>query len=146
MKTTIKLLILFAVTLFFTTSFARNTIANYSIKDALTSERGQQVKFGDSVKFYFGNQKPGKVIQNFGQIKTNKKTNAFMKSDLNACQWVFLSALKNLRNQAARMGANAVINIKSNYKNNLTSSNTQFVCGAGATVAGVALVGDAVKI
>lgn len=146
MKTMSKLLILLTATVFVTASFARNTIANYSVKDALTSEQGQQVKFGNNVKVYFGNQSHGKVIQDFGQIKTNKKTNAFMKSDLAACQWVFLSALKNLRNQASRMGANAVINIKSNYKNNLTSSNTQFVCGAGATVAGVALVGDAVKI
>ena len=69
-----------------------------------------------------------------------------MKSDTTACQWVFLSAMKSLKVLAQRKGANAVINIKSNYKNNPTSSNTQFTCGAGATIAGVALIGDAVRI
>ncbi len=127
-------------------SFARNTVANYSIKNALTSEQGQKANIGTHMKLYFGNQQHGKAMNDFGQVRTNNKTNAFMKSDYSACQWAFLSAVKSLQKRAAKRGANAVINIKSNYKNNLTTSNSRFVCGAGATVAGVALVGDAVKI
>ncbi len=146
MKTSIKLVIFLAAALFATGGFARNTIASYSIKDALTSPQAQQANLGTAIKFYFGTESHGKVIKKIGQISTNNKTNAFLKSDLTACQWVFLSALKSLRAKAQKLGANAVINIKSNYQNNLTSSNTQFVCGAGATVAGVALVGTAVEI
>ena len=146
MKTIVTLIVLLTATLFATAGFARNTIANYSVKNAFSSDQAKKANIGTHVKFYFGNQPHGKVIQDFGQIKTNKKTSAFAKSDLVACQWVFLSALKNLRNQASRMGANAVINIKSNYKNKLVSSNKTFVCGAGGIIAGVALVGDAVKI
>ena len=94
LKKTIKLLILVTAALFVTASFARNTIASYSVKNAFTSEQGQEVKFSNAVKFYFGNQQHGKVIQDFGQIKTNKKTSAFWKSDATACQWAFLSAMK----------------------------------------------------
>ncbi len=47
-----------------------------------------------------------------------------------------------LKQRANDLGANAVINIKSNYRNNLTSSETQYTCGAGAIMSGVALVGD----
>jgi len=39
-----------------------------------------------------------------------------------------------------------VINIRSNYRNNETSSATDYTCGAGAVIAGVALKGDVVRI
>ena len=46
-------------------------------------------------------------MKKFSFIKTNKKTNAFNKSDLEACQWVFLSALKDFKQMAVRAGGNA---------------------------------------
>ncbi|MBF4217373.1 excinuclease, partial [Vibrio anguillarum] len=51
-----------------------------------------------------------------------------------------------LKDRAIKEGGNAVVNIKSNYKNNLTSSNDTFQCGAGAVMAGVALSGEVVKL
>ena len=39
----------------------------------------------------------------------------------------------------------AVVNIESNYKNRQFSSETEFECGAGAIMAGVALKGTLVK-
>lgn len=54
MKTSVKLLIFLAAALFTTGGFARNTIASYSIKDALTSSQAQQVNLGTAIKFYFG--------------------------------------------------------------------------------------------
>lgn len=91
-------------------------------------------------------QEHPKVLKDFGEFRTSKKTNAFMKSDAEACQWVFASALIALRDRAIKEGGNAVINIKSNYGDNMTSSNETFQCGAGAIMAGVALVGTVVKI
>ncbi|POB08294.1 excinuclease, partial [Vibrio vulnificus] len=77
---------------------------------------------------------------------TNKKTNAFNKTDEEACNWVFLSAMIVLKERAIKEGGNAVVDIKSNYKNNLTSSVDTFQCGAGTMVAGVALTGKVVKL
>jgi uncharacterized protein YbjQ (UPF0145 family) len=51
-----------------------------------------------------------------------------------------------LKDRAVKEGGNAVINIKSNYKNNLTSNKETFQCGAGAVIAGVALTGEVVKL
>ncbi|MDE1308731.1 hypothetical protein L9W77_17725 [Vibrio aestuarianus] len=79
-------------------------------------------------------------------LKPVKKTNAFNKTDEEACNWVFLSAMIALKDRAIKEGGNAVVNIKSNYKNNLTSSNDTFQCGAGAVMAGVALSGEVVKL
>lgn len=127
-------------------SWARDDIKDYSIKAVLDSEQAKS-KLGNDVKFYFGNQKPkGKIVKKFLTVSTNKKTNAFNKSDEEACQWVFLSAMVTMRNRAIQEGGNAIIDIRSNYRNNLTSSDTTFKCGAGAFVAGAALRGTIVTI
>lgn len=127
-------------------SWARDDIKDYSIKSVLDSEQGK-AKLGNEVRFYFGQQKPkGKIVKRYLTVSTNQKTNAFNKSDEEACQWVFLSAMIKLRDRAIREGGNAIIDIKSNYRNNLTSSETTFKCGAGAFVAGTALKGTIVKL
>ena len=59
---------------------------------------------------------------------------------------MFLSAVLALQERARAEGGNAVINIKSNYKDHLTESATEFTCGAGALIAGVALKGDVVTL
>ena len=124
---------------------ARDDIGSYSIKEALDLEQSKE-ELGNDIKFFFGNQAHGKILKNYGVVRTNKKTSAFGRSDLDACQWVFLSAMITLRDSALTEGANAVINIKSYYRNDLTSSEDTFQCGAGAFVAGVALVGTVVTL
>lgn len=141
----INLLLLLASMLIVSSTFARDDIGDYSVKETLALEQSKS-KLGDEVSFYFGNQKHPGVQKNFGEVATNKKTNAFGKSDKEACQWVFLSAMISLKERALREGGNAVINIKSNYRNDLTTSNDTFKCGAGAIMAGVALVGEVVLI
>lgn len=142
-----KLLVLSMINLLLSSSatYARDDVGSYSIKKALGLEQAK-AKLGNRIKFYFGKQPHGTILSNFGEFSTNKKTNAFNKSDLQACQWVFLSAIISLRDRAVKEGGNAVINIKSNYKNKLTSSKEKFKCGAGNLMAGVALVGTVVKL
>ena len=136
---------LLAVSFISVSAQARDDIGAYSIADTLALPVAQN-KLGSDIAFYFGNQPYGDVEKNFGEFKTNKKTNAFNKTDEEACQWVFLSAMISLKERALKEGGNAVVNIKSNYKNNLTSSNETFQCGAGAFIAGVALTGEVVKL
>jgi len=127
-----------------TGAIARNTIHEYDIADVLNNDQYKERLAG--VSYYFGDQKYPAVAQKFGEGRTNKKTNAFNKSDQEACQWVMLSAMLQLRQRAQELGADAVVNIRSNYKNNVVSSSTKYTCGAGGTVAGVALIGDFVKL
>jgi hypothetical protein len=124
-------------------AFARDSVADYSVDAALASEPG---KVTPDVALFFAGQKHPAVLQSFGEFATNKKTNAFGKSDMEACQHVFLSAVLELQDRARKQGGNAVINIKSNYRNELRASPSEFTCGAGAVIAGVALVGDVVKL
>ncbi|WP_341502061.1 excinuclease ABC subunit A [Gallaecimonas sp. GXIMD4217] len=135
-----------AITLALTSAAqARDTIGNYDLKETMALEQ-TRTALGEDVAFYFGDQSYGKVAKDFGEYRTNKKTNAFNKSDKEACQWVFLSAMKSLKDRAIAEGGNAVVEIKSNYRNNLTKSSETFQCGAGTFVAGVALVGKVVKL
>ena len=124
-------------------AFARDTVENYPIEPALHSEPG---KVSDDIALYFAGQRHPAVAKKIGEFATNKKTNAFGKSDEAACQHVFLSAVIELQDRARKEGGNAVINIKSNYKNEVRESATEFTCGAGAVIAGVALKGDVVTL
>jgi uncharacterized protein YbjQ (UPF0145 family) len=51
-----------------------------------------------------------------------------------------------LQQRAKELGADAVVNIVSNYKNEEMSSETEFECHDGAMMSGVALKGEFVKL
>ncbi|MGB1262139.1 MAG: excinuclease ABC subunit A [Cognaticolwellia sp.] len=140
-----KLLLLLSLSIISTGSIARDDVADYSVADAMKIPKISSA-IGSGVKFYFSGQQHAKAEKTFGEFQSNKKTNAFGKSDKEACQWAFASAMKTLRQRAIKEGGDAVINIRSNYKGNLTSSSTTFQCGAGSIMAGVALIGDVVKL
>jgi hypothetical protein len=52
-------------------------------------------KLDGSIKFYFGNQPPPLVVTVLGSDVSNRKTNDFSKSDEQACNWAFLSAVEH---------------------------------------------------
>jgi uncharacterized protein YbjQ (UPF0145 family) len=124
---------------------ARDTKLLLPIATAMEAPDTQEKLVG-SVKFYFGDQKHPKVLEKLGSDVSNRKTNAFGKSDETACNWAFLSALVALEQRAISLGANAVVNVVSYYKKDTHSSESEFECHAGALMAGVALKGDFVKV
>lgn len=103
-------------------------------------------KLDPGVPLYFGKQAYPPPAQRMNVTTANKKTNFFNKTDQEGCNWVFLSAVKSLQEYARKTGGNAVVNIVSTYKNQEFVSETQFECGAGNIVGGVALRGEVVLI
>jgi len=138
-----KLILAFILTTLTTSVYARDDVSQYSIATLLDSSKAKEVLL--DIPLYFSTQKHKAVAKKYGEVATNKKTNAFMKSDTEACEWVMLSALKALQERAIREGMDAVVNIESNYKNRPFTSETEFQCGAGNVMAGVALKGTLVK-
>jgi len=136
----IAILVAVVALLFTPIAEARDSLQQYPVADVLNDPGFASQIAG--VSFYFGNTAHPGVTQEFGEFRTNKKTNAFNKSDKEACEWAFRSAILSLHKRAISLGANAVINIRSNYKNRVTISDTEYTCGAGGFVAGVALIGD----
>ena len=124
---------------------ARDTLHKFPLEAALAKAQASG-KLAPNVKLFFGNAKTPKPTAQLGQTRTNKKTNFFNKSDQEACEWTFMSAMIAMTSYAQRVGGNAIINIRSNYKNIEFSSDTEYECGAGNVTGGVAFVGDVVKL
>ena len=125
------------------TARAADTVVMLSIQDGMAQHGG---KLDGSVKFYFGRSAAPKILQRHGNFVTNKKTNAFGKSEGAACNWAFLSALISLQDRAKSVGANAVVNIASYYKKVEVWNDAMYECHKGGLIAGVALKGDVVRV
>lgn len=126
---------------------ARDTEYKLAFADVISMNDPEiKTRLDDSIKLYFGNQATPKVLSKVGEQTVSKKTNGFGKDDEFGCKWAAYSALVELQQQARRRGANAVINIVSNYRHDPFSSQTEYECHAGAFVIGVALKGTIVKV
>ena len=144
MKLTNHGLVLAVLLLLSADATARTTIHHLDV--ANISNNPEYASRLEGVSFYFGSTPYPEPVKVIGERRTNQKTNAFNKSDIEACEWVMLSALLRMHSAAINAGANAVVNIQSNFKNNLFVSDTQYSCGAGNIMAGVALIGTLVLI
>ncbi|CUU70407.1 excinuclease ATPase [Campylobacter hyointestinalis subsp. hyointestinalis] len=138
-----KKALIFALGFVFASSlFARNDILYFPLKDVLESEKAKEI-IDPSIELIFGSGNTGEIVTK--QVRTNKKTNAFGKTDKKACEWALLSALKSLQERAKKDGGTKVINITGYYYKNEFDSKTEFQCGAGSIMAGVTLIGDVAK-
>ena len=115
--------------------------------EAAFAQTGTRDNVDGSVKYFFGKQKPtGKILQKLGSDTTSQKSNAFGKENSVSCNTAFLSGMISFQKRAKELGANAVINIVSNYNHVEMSSETEYECHVGAIMSGAAFKGDFVKI
>lgn len=126
-------------------AYSRDSQYYFSIEDAMQSADFKE-RLDPTIRFYFGDQKHPEPLKLLGRFTSNKKTNAFNKTDEAACQWVLLSALLSFQDRVRAEGGNAIINLNSYYKKNTFKSSTQYECHAGALMAGVALSGEVVTL
>jgi len=128
-----------------TSATARDTKAMWPLAEALASPDAK-AKLNTQVQLFFGTTAHPPAAQSFGEFMSNKKTNGTGKTDKEACEWAFLSAMLSFQQRAAELGGDAVINIRSYYKKNEISSETQYECGSGALMSGVTFKGEVVKL
>ncbi len=141
MKKLSQLLLLVGVLSSVAVAQARDDKYLLSISDAMNSEDAAKVLNPD-IKVFFASG-GGKIIKS--GLVSNKKTNGVGKSDEVACQWAFLSAVKQFQEQAVKQNANKVVNLVSYYDKKTMKSRKEYECHAGAVVVGVALKGDLAK-
>jgi hypothetical protein len=123
----------------------RDDRLRFPLADALNNPNAK-AKLDPAIRLYFGAQPHAAPARQLGTFTANKKTNFFNKSDKEGCEWAFLSAAISLEERARKEGGNAVVNIKSVYKNVDFVSDTEYECGAGSITGGVALRGDVVAL
>lgn len=130
-----------AALLFPLASQARDSVLHLDFQSVVDAAIADGTLDG-TVRFYL-NGKGGAVKKTFKEAVSNKKTNAFNKTDEEACAWALRSVLLSLQENAKKNGGNAVVNLVSYYKKNEYKSTTQYECHAGAMVAGVTMKGNA---
>ena len=123
-----------------TTAQGRDSRLHLDFAEAVKSGLADGTLDG-SVSFHLAGAATPAISRRHGAANSNRKTNALNKSDVEACRWVLMSVLVAMQDQARSQGANAVVDITSNYKKQEFSSPTQYECAAGAIMAGVALKG-----
>lgn len=125
-------------------STARDDRLKFLVEEA--TQQAEAGRLDGSVKFYWGDQSYPEGAELLGSYTSNKKTNFFNKTDKEGCEWAWLSAMLSLQERAKTEGGNAVVNIHSVYRNAEFRSKTEYECGAGAVMGGVALRGTVAKI
>ncbi|HEY8120744.1 MAG TPA: excinuclease ABC subunit A [Myxococcota bacterium] len=125
-------------------AFARDTFHDLDAAKARAEGHGHENLL--AVPLFMAGAPHAAIASDLGVFTSNRRTNAAGKSDEEACQIAFLSALISLQSRAQALGADAVVDIRSITKHNDLESATQYRCVAGNIVANVALQGRMVKL
>jgi len=124
---------------------ARDTRNLWPIADAMnTAEAKAQLDQG--VQLFFGDSAHPAVEKSLGVFQSNKKTRGVGRTDKEACEWTFLSAMLSFQARAKELGGDAVIKIESYYRKAPVPSATEYECGSGALMSGVTFRGEIVKL
>lgn len=124
---------------------ARDERLLFDIAAALGTPAGKD-RFDDTVQFLWADQAYAPPAQTFDIFTVERRAFAPIRTDQEACFAAFIDALADLRDHAKAVGANAVVNIKSIYRNREFRSETQFECRAGYMVDVVSLEGRIVRL
>ena len=117
---------------------SRDTVLKMSISKSLRHGRASGA-IGRDVRLQFGARR---VRGGQRRYTANRKTNSFNKTDREACEWVFFSAVRALQDRARKKGVHRVTGIISYYKKRAYSSSSVYECHVGNIVAGVTLRGN----
>ena len=112
---------------------------------ALGTPEGRD-RFDDTIQFFWADQETPAAEQSFSIHTAERKTFLPTRTEQEACDQSFIEALASLRDAARKIGANAVVGIKSLYKNREFRSATQYECRLSYFSASVTLEGRLVKL
>ena len=127
-------------------SATRDEHVRLPIQAALEKGYSYRTKIEFDVRLFFGDEKAPAVAKRIGSFSANTRSNLVGKSNQEACDIAFISALADLQQQARKQGGNAVIRIRSVYGGANSASQREYVCGAGTIMVGVALEGTVVRL
>jgi len=125
-------------------SLATDKVVHFAFNNAVVAAT-QSGKLDGSVKFYLADIKPDGQATVVKTVTVEKKTNAFGKQDQVTCDWALQSALISLQEDAKEVGANAVVDIISDYDNEYRD-NEKYECHVGFLMSGVVLKAKLAKL
>ncbi|RZT38605.1 heavy metal-binding domain-containing protein [Cupriavidus agavae] len=155
MKTTLRIALAVAATTAILGSGAASAadkLLNMPIEDALKSPvAASRIDPNIRLSWGFNRIDGAQDPVSFKSIKrvrrpTSQVQGTPVPTEAEQCQAMFVEALQELQQKASATGANAVMEIRSNWKDDETSSDKTYVCARGAAYIGVALKGTLAKV
>jgi len=124
---------------------ARDEQRLFDTAAALATPEGRD-RFDDTIAFHWSGTEPPPAERSLSIHTSERKTFLPTRTEQQACDQSFIAALAGLRDAARKAGADAVVAIKSLYKNREFRSATQYECRLGYFAATVTLEGRLVKL
>lgn len=145
MKHVSRIICLAVLTMSLGSAYARDEQKMKSIEAALKSDEAKK-KLNPNFKIFFGKQAHPKVDKNLGETAMKRSTTHSESDDFDPCVHAFVRAMLDFQERTRAVGGNAAVNIRSNYKNNEVSSETEYTCVSGSLVTAVAFKGEMAKL
>lgn len=136
---------LLAMSMLLGSAYARDVQKMRPLEAALKSEEAMK-KLDPKFNIYFGKQAHPKVEKSLGETAIKRSTTQSENEDFDPCVHAFVRAMLDFQERTRAAGGNAAVNVRSNYKNNEFSSETEYVCVSGSLVTAVAFKGEMVKL
>lgn len=105
-----------------------------------------QTRLDPAVRLYFGQQQYSQPSSLRHDYFVDRSGNALFNSAESACRNVALDNLVTLQERARAVGANAVVNIVSDYSRAPRQDNDSYQCHVGSLTANVSLKGTMVTL
>ena len=128
------------------TSHAADKVVHLAFDNAVKAATASG-KLDGSVKFYLTGTTPaGQLTVVNDNVDVTRKTNAFGKKDQETCDWALQSVLIAMQDDAKKAGANAVVDIVSNYNGSEYRDAQNYECHVGFLMSGVQLKAKLAKV
>lgn len=119
---------------------ADDTSYTLPYRDVLAMPQAQE-RLDPAVRLFFGQQQFPQPTSWRHDYFVDRSGNAFFSSAESACRNVALENLITLQERARAVGANAVVNIMSDYSRSPNPSSDSYQCHVGSLTANVSLKG-----
>jgi uncharacterized protein YbjQ (UPF0145 family) len=126
-------------------AFASDVRHTFSIPKFLRPDAVQR-KIPGAFRFYWGRQTHKSPIAEFGTVKASNRVRKGDRRMAVACSEALTKSIDDMRKDAVRHGANAIVGIVSTADRRPDSSQTAYTCTVGHVLVHVALEGTAVRL
>jgi len=101
---------------------------------------------GSAVALYFGSQPHPDVERHLGSVSHSVRVARTTDGQQASCNLALAEALRQLRFDATKKEANAIINITTRFHSTKSDSPTDYTCGVSTSAAAIAVRGDLVVL
>lgn len=124
---------------------ARDVVLTQPYRDVLSLPEANE-RLDPSIRLFFGDQRYPDPTSIRGDYFVDRSANSIVRTEIGACRAIALDNMVTLQERARAIGANAVVNIVSDFKQQERHDADTYTCRGGNFTANVALKGTMVTL